>query len=79
LRTLLELIGSIESERDFSYTVHQLPFVQIFKVKALKFEPKSQDSYLNIDGEIFSSSSCEFKIKQNLVTLMCSPKQNDVI
>jgi diacylglycerol kinase family enzyme len=56
-----------------SGTHHKLPFVKMLKVRALRFEPISEGSYLNIDGEIFESSELDFELQPSFLTLMCAP------
>jgi len=61
------------SSRQKKGTHIHLPFVQMLKVKALKFEPITEGGFVNIDGEIFEKSQLEFELQPSFITLMCSP------
>jgi len=61
------------SSRHKSGTHHKLPYVQMLKVRRLRFEPITQGSFLNIDGEIFESSQLDFELQPSFLTLMCAP------
>lgn len=64
----VDLVKYVVAQRVERHTT--LDFIEIFKVKALKFEPVGNTTPLDVDGEVLPASALEFSVLPKAVTLM---------